>query len=1068
MMANAQTRTITGTVTNEKGEPVAAVSVQVKGRTTGVITDQNGHYSISADNNDVLQFNFVSYSTQEKPVGEQSVIDVQLSSSESSLDDVVVVGYGTQRRANLTGAVTTVDVEKTLGNRPIADVGRGLQGAVPGLTITSPTGDLGTNPAIRLRGLTGSLSNTNGARPLLLVDNVELPDLRMINPDDIESISVLKDAASTSIYGPRATWGVILITTKRGKRGPDKYNISYSNNFSWATPTVTPEIAPAVGGAQVAFRAMQRTNPNLTIFSAVGQSYDSLGIEKMKEWERLYGGQNLGDEMVLGRDFEIRSGRLFFYRPWDVREKFIKDWTPQQTHNLTFSGSTAKTTYNLNLGLLDQKGVLKVNQDLFRRYNLNFGLTSQVTNWLNVRGKFMLSSATTTKPYNYGSDTYDPWYYLYRWPRTYPYGMYEGKPWRSAVTEVQQAKMNENTNTLARVSVGGTFRIAEGLTFDADYTYDAMNEHEQRTGGKVYGYDFWAGGGTMPYQAYTSATYDRAQLYSDWSNRNVFKGYATYNKRFNNHNFKLTAGMDVEEYAYMGQGSERRGLIDPNIGLPNLATGDQFVTSYKGSWATMGYFGRLNYDYKSKYLLELNGRYDGSSKFPVNERWGFFSSMSVGYVLTNESYMDFIKPYLSFLKLRGSWGALGNQSIPDFRYLVTMAAPASGWVVGNANMTTVATPGLVSPDLTWEKVATLDFGVDARFFDDQFGITFDWYKRTTSNMHSAGLTVPSTLGTGAPLRNFGAMATTGWELQVDYNKTFNNGFTLSATAMLSDFKEEITESANVTKTLGTNYTGRVLGEIWGYETDRYFTKDDFQQDANGNLILNGGKYVLKPGVPTQQYWEAGWFFYGPGDIKYRDLDGNDTIDFGSNTIEDHGDLRLIGNSTPRYQYGIRLGLEFKGIDFSTFIQGVGSRQAWVNGPIFIPGYRPGEAWYAHQMDYWTEENPNAFYPRPTDQSQSNNTRNFLPQTKYLLNMAYTRLKNLTVGYSLPESLIKKASLSRARIYFSGENLFTISHTGNVPLDPEVDYTTAGLNDPNTFGRAYPFRKMYSFGIQVTF
>lgn len=334
-------------------------------------------------------------------------------------------------------------------------------------------------------------------------------------------------------------------------------------------------------------------------------------------------------------------------------------------------------------------------------------------------------------------------------------------------------------------------------------------------------------------------------------------------------------------------------------------------------------------------------------------------------------------------------------------------------------------------------------------------------------MITSGVTVPSTLGTSAPARNYGEMQTTGWELAVDWNHHFDNGINFNVTGVLSDFKEEITKFANTTKLISSNYEGKILGEIWGYETDRFFTKADFETDANGNLLKDAsGKYIMKAGVPTQKRWESGWFFYGPGDIKYKDLDGDGKIDIGTNTVGDAGDQKVIGNSTPRYQYGFRLGADWKGFDINVFIQGVAKREMWANGPVVIPGYRPGEGWYAHQLDYWTEENPNAYYPRPTDQSQSNTTRNFLPQTKYLMNMAYTRIKNLNVGYTLPIKLVKRAKLQTARIYFSGENLFTIDNLKE-PIDPEINYTTPGLNDPNTFGRVYPYRKSISMGIQVT-
>jgi len=1064
MLSFAQERTIRGSIKDENNMPLQGATVTVKGTSHSTLTDASGNFSIAAANGQSLVVTFVGYTNQEIPVSSNSDYTISLRQGQNSMQDVVVVGYGTQRRANLTGAVSTVNVNEQLGSRPISDVSRGLQGAVPGLTITTPSGEIGTNPSIVLRGLSGSL-NSGGARPLILVDNVEMTDLRLINPDDIESISVLKDAASSSIYGARAAWGVVLITTKSGRKGLDRTQISYNNNFSFSQPTKIPRVAPAAEGAEMALIAYKRNNPNTSTFSALGMTVDQTAIQKMREWQAQYGNQNLGDEMVMGRDFEIRGGQLFFYRSWDPMEMYLRDWAPQQNHNLTISGSNAKTGYSLGLGYMDQKGALKVNPDQFQRFSANLGVNSSVTSWLDARTKIILSRANRTRPYYFSSDTYDPWYYLTRWQAYYPYGTYEGKPFRSALTEVQQAKMTPYIDNFARVQIGGTFKIAKGLTFDADYTFTGTNGREQQTGGSVTAWDFW--GGQMINRAYTSATYDRAILGSSWSERNTVRGFVTYNKDLGKHNLKFIGGTDIELFEYGSQRAERRSLLNPDMGQPNLATGDQFVGSSAGHWSTEGFFARMNYSFNNKFLFEANGRYDGSSQFPLRDQWAFFPSVSAGYVLSNENFMDFSKNVLSFLKLRGSWGSVGNQSVGNYRFLSTMPSSSSGWLVGGVNMATVGTPGLVSPSLTWETVTTTDFGVDAKLFHSKLGVTFDWYNRTTSDMITSGLTVPSSLGTGAPARNFGDLQTKGWELQVDWNHRFGNDFQFNITGVLSDFRERLTKfGSNTTKLISSNYEGRVLGEIWGYETDRFFTADDFQRDANGNFILANGKYVMKDGVATQTRWESGTFFYGPGDIKYKDLNGDGKIDIGTNTVDNPGDQRVIGNTTPRYQYGIRLGLDWKNFDLNLFVQGVGSRQMWANGPVAIPGYRIGEGWYAHQLDYWTPENTNAFYPRPVDQAQSNATRNFLPQTKYLLDMAYTRLKNFNVGYKLPDKLMKKAGLKSTRIYFSGENLLTLDNL-SIPIDPEVNYTDAGLNDTSTFGRVYPYRKAMSFGLQIT-
>ena len=1061
----AQSNVITGTVVAASdNSPLPGVTVALKGETKGTVTDAVGKFSITAEASDVLVFSFIGMETQEVQVGNSSVMNISMNQSLQNLQEVVVVGYGTQKKANLTGAVSTVAPE-VLESRPITDVGRGLQGTVPGLTITTASGQIGQNPRIRLRGMTGTLSNSGGAQPLILVDNVEVASLQMINPEDIETISVLKDAASASIYGARAAWGVILITTKRGKTGAP--TVSYSNNFSWSTPTNTPKVASAAEGAEAAFAAYRRRLPSLNVFGVVGMSIDETAIQKMREWDATYGGQDLGPEMVLGRDFEIRDGRLFFYRSWDPRELFMREWTPQQKHDLSVSGGTDKTTYYLGLGYLGQEGVLKANPDVFNRMNVNLSVSTEVNDWLITRGKVLYANSLFTRPFYFSSETYDPWYYVSRWPAVYPYGTYEGHPFRNSISEVEQAKMNKETEANTRLSLGLTLKPVKGLTIDADYTYDNINQHDHRTGGILSAYNFWATGPALKYEPYSSATYNHVQYNSAWSNRNTGKAFATYNIEAGDHAFKVIAGGDVEKFEYWFQSSQKRNLMDPDIGEISLATGDQFVSGDRHKWTTLGFFGRLNYAYKDKILLEVNGRRDGASRLSPTKKWAFFSSMSAGYVITEEPFMKFADPLLSFLKIRGSWGAIGNQNARLEDIYRVMPTSNSNWLIGGVNQPTASTPGAFPYALTWETVSTLDLGLDARFFHDRFGIVFDWYDRTTSDMHSPGVTLPSSFGTGAPKRNYGEMQTRGWELELDYRHSFSNGLNINVTGMLADFQEKVTKYANTTKSINydaigrvtAHYEGKVLGDIWGYETDRFFNEDDFVDDGTGNL-------VLKDGIPSQALFETnGWFFYGPGDIKYRDLNGDGVIDYGTRTADDHGDLRVIGNSTPRYQYGLRVGADWKGIDLNFFFQGVGKRDFWANGPVFIPGYRPGEGWYDYQMDYWTPENRNAYYPRPTDQQQSSNAMNFLPQTKYLLDLSYLRMKNISLGYTLPVKLTTRAGIERVRIYFSGENLFELENIA-VPIDPEIDYTDAGYNDTNTFGRVYPYRRSLSFGLQL--
>ncbi|WP_198673883.1 TonB-dependent receptor [Chitinophaga alhagiae] len=1053
------TVTIKGRVTDEAGMPMPGVSVRVKNTTKGVFTDAAGGYTLTVNRGDVIIFSSIGAVTHEHVAGRASAVNITLKADNRKLDDVVVIGYGTQRKANVTGAVSTVDVKKTLESRPLSDVGRGLQGAVPGLTITTTSGDLGRNPSIRLRGITGSLNSSGGARPLILVDNVEIPSLQMVNPQDIETISVLKDAASTSIYGTRAAWGVVLITTKSGKKGAPA-SINYSNNFSFSRPTKLPTMAPAAEGAETVLEVLRRSsnNPAQSQFGVLGMYFDDIGIQKIRDWEKTYGGQNLGPEMVMGRDLEIRDGKLFFYRPWDVAEEYMKKNTMMQKHDLSFTGGTEKTTFHVGLGYLNQNGVLKFKTDKFDRYNANVNVTTKVNDWVDVRGKIMLAQTNFETPFTFSADTYGPWYYLYRWPRIYPYGTLDGKSFRSALTEVQQANMNETKSRFNRVQVGTTLRPLKDLTIDVDYTYSATNTRERNVGGGTAGIDFW--GGSLNYLPnYQSAAYDYVAYYSSWNDMNSGRAFATYTKSLGSHNVKVMVGTDVDVYTNGGQSSKRTGLIDPDRGELSLATGDQTVGGSSGHWATNGYFGRITYDYKNKFLLELNGRYDGSSRFPKNDQYAFFKSASAGYVISEEKFMEFAKPVLSFLKFRGSYGSVGNQNVGDYRFIPTMSGTTSGWLIGNTNMTTVGTPQEVSRSLSWETVATTDFGADIRFLNNALGVSFDWYKRKTTDMITPGITLPSTYGGTIPTRNYGAMQATGWELAIDWNHSLDNGIRINAMATLSDFREEIIRYSG-TRAISGYYDGKLLGEIWGYETDRLFQESDFTK--------NGNNWIPKEGIPSQTKLagNTNWFQYGPGDVKYKDLDGSGEVFSGTSTLDDYGDLRVIGNSTPRYQYGLRAGADWKGIDFSFYLQGVGKRELWPSGPVVIPGFNAAEGWYTHQMDYWRADRTGAFYPRPTDAGKSNNSRNFFVQSRYLLDMSYLRLKNISLGYTLPAHLTNRAHIRQARVYISGENLLTWDNL-SVPIDPEVDLT-AEQTDASSFGRVYPYRKEISFGLQVTF
>lgn len=1067
-------RTVKGTVKDREGNPLIGVSVTVRGTSVGTITDIDGKFSINAQSDQTINFTYVGFKSV-LVTADKTDINIIMEEDSQLMDEVVVVGYGVQKKENLTGAVSSVDVGKAVDSRPISDVGRALQGAVPGLTISTKSGEIGGAPDISIRG--NVISPNGTAKPLILLDNVEISDITLVNPDDIESISVLKDAASASIYGVRAAAGVILITTK-SKSKHERFSVSYSNNFAWRTPTVKPEQLPAWQQGEINLAGIERTGKNS--YTIVGNmNVNAQTIQKMKEWEQQYGdGKGLGSEMVYGRDFEIDADGTYYYRSWDWYDMYIKDWMPQQTHNLAINGGNGTTNYNISLGYLHQEGLTKSNPDTYDRYNTMLSLNTQATKWLNIRGNVIFTKTDMDKPMIYANDLYDHMYYLYRWQPVYPYGTLDGKPFRSALTELENVSMTRRKKEYARYGIGTTVNIIEGLTFDFDFMYSTLEERYKKSGGQYFAYNTFGSFKSLDelknsYGNQVPASYDF--VYEDRGRTQMLttNAYATYEKKLKEHSFKVMMGANLESSKYNYISAQRMGLYD--FGMPELnqATGNQLVNGSHTHWAVAGFFGRINYAYKDRYLLEMNGRYDGSSKFPKNDRFGFFPSVSVGYRISEEDFMKSLYPALSSFKFRGSYGTIGYQNVSNNMYLETMKPNASySWIIDGQQTVAMGTPKVVSASLGWEKVTTIDVGFDARLWDDKIGVTFDWYKRTTSDLLSKKI-VPLTLGVDGPLRNFGKLETPGWELAVDFRHQFSNGLTIILGGQLTDYYTKVTKWDPNTEipaggndgrgwAFDTRYyrEGMKLGDIWGLKVDRLLQESDFE---NGQL---------KQGLPNQDEI-FGSIDEGlqPGDVLYKDLNGDKKITRGT-SMEDVGDRTVIGNMFPRYQYGFTIGAEFKGFDFNMFFQGVGKRNLWAGGNQVLPGYTSGEPYYKGAEDYWTPENPNAFYPRPTIYGQGAKW-NYEVNDRYILNMAYLRCKTLTVGYTFPKPLIEKAFLKTLRVYFTAENLFTFDNV-KPAIDPEIDirYITNanGTNsgDTRNFGRSYPQQRTLSFGLQATF
>lgn len=1085
--AAAQQQLVKGTIVDVNGNPIPGASVMVPGTTTGTVTQVDGTFSLNVAEGTTVEVGCLGYTTVK--VNAKNGMKVVLHEDTEYLDEVVVVGFGTQKKVNMTGAVASVDVDKTFGSKPITDVSKGLQGVVPGLNISYTSNDMGTTPTIKIRG-TGSINGDN--TPLILLDGVEVPDLSFVNPDNIKSISVLKDAASASIYGSRAAWGVVLITSKDGSAVKDKVSITYSNNFSWNQPIGLPKYITDKEGilAQLEEGILAQKNTDGKDIEAFGMYYNKMA-PGITEWFDKYSGNLDNPVYTYGEDWEIIGGTPYYYRVSDPNKEMFKT-SFSQTHNLSVNGNTGNTNYNIGLGYTKNEGNLKAaKKNDIERYNVNISTNSQIKDWLNIGTKLMYVEKEFEYPNGYetSNGTSNMLYYVMRFPTFFPFGISDGSKLPDGTYASEKAATGEGlyfrhgNGYLANrdvcssndqyLSIGGNIRIniAPGLSFYGDYTRGRYN-YENRSKQTPFSVANWS----FP-SKYTFTTDNMSRSF-------VSKVMNTYNAYFDyifsvrdSHNFALKLGANAEDFKYDNQSISVNGVMYPDLPTLNLTEKNKEATVNEAlrHRTTAGFFGRINYNYKEKYLLELNGRYDGSSSFRPGKQWAFFSSASAGYRISEENFWKNIKPYVPSLKLRGSYGSVGNQALTSFYpYIPLMASETVNWIGTDLNKKTSAeTPDAINADMTWEKIRTLDFGFDAGFLNNELNVTFDWYVRRNIGMLVAGNEIIRYAGIAtAPLENGGNLKTTGWELQIDYNHAFNKDFAVYGTFTMADSRSEITTWNNTTGALQSWYEGKQLGEIWGFETDRYFNSSDLNSDG-----------TLKSEIPDQSYLQNGSFRFGAGDIKYKDLDDSGKIDSGKGTIDDHGDLKRIGNALPRYEYSLRLGAMFKGFDFEVLFQGVGKRDMWTNSSLFIPHAAGAQMnIFEDQLDYWTEDNQNAKFPRPYINASlgslsglpgNSGINNYAPQTKYLCNLAYLRVKNLTFGYTIPQNITRKFYVEKLRVYFSAQNLLTFDHLNGV-MDPEATGGTTATRyynngiDINYAGRTMPFNRQWSCGVQITF
>lgn len=1053
-----QEQTIKGKVKDTMGSPIIGASIIEKGTSRGTITDLDGNFTLSVPPNATLVISYIGYQAQEiKPNPGENIV-IELKEDSEVLDEIVVVGFGTQKKVNLTGSVGIAEA-KELESRPVTSATQALQGLVPGLTISTNTGEMDKNMNISIRG-TGTIGEGSSGSPLVLIDGME-GDLNSVNPQDIESVSVLKDASASSIYGSRAPFGVILVTTKKGKAG--KASINYNNSFRISSPMNMPEMMDSYTFANY-FNSASTNKGGGLIFK------DDL-MQKMLDFQaaKITGGIEASSNGQWGKP--DHDPFITAYANTDWYHEIYKSNVFSQEHNVSVNGGGDKVTYYTSFNYLDQNGLLRHGSDGMKRYNATAKINTTLTDWLKFNYSMRFTRSNNYRPTNFNNDLY---YILGRqtWPNLPIYDP-NGYHFNSnAQTPIMQLALggdrNMITDRLYHQAVVLIEPIKKWITH-FEFNYSTLHQEVNEVSLPLYNHD--VNGDIVDTHGTSSLLGSNKK--ENYLNLNIFSEYTT---SFNDtHNIKAMLGFQAEEMKQGFSSVKKYGLLINNMPEFNLTTGtDGLGTSlpseidgYHNEWATAGFFGRLNYDYKGKYLAEVNMRYDGTSRFRRGSRWQLYPSFSLGWNIAREKFWIPLTDIVNTLKLRFSYGELGNQNTtawyPTYR-LMKLISNDGTWLQNGKKPNTAEVQKLVSSTLTWETIRSWNVGIDWGAFNNRLTGSFDYYIRYTDNMVGLAPELPSTLGVTTPQTNYCDLKTQGWELQIAWNDRLKNGLGYGLRLMLSDAKT-MTKSypGNNTQSIDLYLAGHEIGEIWGYETTG-LAKSDEEMIAHLNKV--GGQSSLGSN------WAA-------GDIMYTDLDGKPGITEGARTINDHGDLKVIGNKTPRYHFGIDLSADWKNFDFRCFFQGVMKRDYWQDSNKFWGVVN--NQWFstalAEHNDYFRaediglpghkiEKNIDAFYPRPIFSQGSKNQQ---PQTRYLHNASYIRLKNLQIGYTLPSIWMQKVGLTKCRIFISGENLWTGTGLSKL-FDPETidggdtkstsKYTRKG-------GNAYPLSRTWSFGLSIT-
>ncbi len=985
-------QSITGKVVNESGLPLSGASVKVQGNEKiWALTDINGIFSLSAPADAILEVAYIGYKSTTVAVNGQSSLTISLAPINKDLNDVVVVGYGTQKKLNLTGAVASVS-GKDLAWKPVGQLSEALQGMMPGVTVTQSGGQPGLDQGtVRIRGV-GTLNDNS---PLVLVDGVQ-SDMNDVDPNDVASVSVLKDAAASSIYGVRAANGVILITTKRGQSG--KTQVSYSNDFGWQDAA---RLSKFVGAQEY-----MKLTDLMHINSGGDSIYSASAIAQYDNPDRNK--DQYPDNYWLKK---ILTGNGF-----------------QQQHSISLAGGSDNVKYRFSTNYLDQDGLIH-NMD-YERLTIRLNTNIQVTKKLSFSADMSARIGDRKEPQDIGGSgsawsqfgqaaVMNPLIVNQYSDGTWSVGRGDGNPIRLQ----QEGGISDYKDNLITGNFRGDYEIVKGLTLSGIVSANYETEYNSLHNIAMTYYDFFNNHEVIATKGQNDIT---KQSDNYWFKN--YQGLLTYTHQFGNHSLTVLGG--ISKLTERGDTLTGYRLGIPNSTLEQINAGaanGQTTTGYAGEYGLLSYFGRVNYSYKEKYLFEADLRSDGSSRFAQGQKWGVFPSFSAGWRISSENFMRDVN-FVQNLKLRGSWGELGNDAIGNYPYQsvynLNNSYPFGGTLAPASGLNAYPNSGL-----TWETTKMTDIGLDFTTLSGKLNVTYDWYNKKTDNILLA-LPIPQYVGLPAPYQNAGVVQNKGWELNITYNGNIGSDFKYSITGNLSDVKNKILNLKGADQITTTNQnpgeitTGTVTGNpIGGY----------FGYISQG--IFQSQQQVADHATQTAQT--------GPGDLIYKDVNGDGKIDAN--------DYVYLGSNIPRYTYGLNLALSYKHFDFSAFFQGVG--KVSLNTVVMrrAPINSDGNFKAIHE-DSWTPENTDATFPRLV-----NTLQNYSSSSYWIQNGAYLRLKSMQLGYTLPDKLLAKAGFSNLRVFVSGQNLFTWSKLES-DIDPE---------SPNE-NRYYPQVKIYTFGVNVNF